>query len=1093
MADFTQTDSTRRVLSDAMKGAETFTKSLTEITINSYESYKRLKKAKINNNLENFVLIRADSRGEYFEVIDHFEGIASDENTAKNILEIKSKRQESHTADSRSAMGRGMSDVLFRKLNVPSIIAWRKDGKTFAYQCMWETNPNDRDEFKRSFKDQRKINPQLIERIEKLIPNNGTYVKFSWKESDEHESFPTKVELKEHLGYYYELKNILSGNDFLFNLEYVNPNGIVDKDQINFVKYDSEEIGVLGKTDLNITLDPEFTKRCKCWHKQSDHNGSKCTQCNNCTGFNNNYKISILSAKLFKSKTRLITEGERQTQGIYFEGEHGQVYCMESLFDLNSRYVDSPFYYVVVVFSEDAKNYMMNMNTVQIGIEILSSSRTGFDKTKKNRLYHQSKAILRPWIEKYLKDQSKIVIENEDSLSTEGKNEFNKMMNEIMEIDDGIVDGPGPIGPGQEEKIVDLLEFKSKSYRIIKHKKSKIYLLFNPEKFSVGTKIEWLSTNISVKVFPTVESIPRGGNKIPLVIQSDSVGEQTSIIATVKTKNGISATAQTLVECIEEKDVKPPLPEDYLEFFPKTIMTKVFSKSSIDLYAHPNVIAPGTKIDITFEPDEGHSITESIKITSPKELKISQPNYAFDFNQKDSECLEKSRDYRRTTITFEGSQPGLKGWLRAKANVGADEHVSACRIVFKDEVIDGNGGFLNDWVVKKLRGGHKAFEYQDGKCIANSEVPHVKRILSENDDVAKKRYKMYEETRLFVITEMMKLGFEVAMQKQYTDKHISLQKEGLEDVQIFSRVLDEIKDWENLYADKMLASFGVKPRTLVPDNIYPHTLSVQIGARTYEKYEINTYELGEKETFGNEKFLEPELQKPLKKSMYNFCFKDTNMKIVVYHFENGAIAVRLDAFDFNTKIEYVLRQLRDGIQIYKKPEKNIKGIPENWIYSTVDINVWRNNRLEKIPIRINDVFKIPDSPDPLGKTIPVEDDSSWIYDGEPLVRYARYEDVKTIDVNHKRKDQLVSFLNPENLHIIALNYFRHKIMRPIAIFENISKIFELIEKRKCVKCNLEATNSKTVEANFNYFLDDTNPGISKICKDCERNLGKSNM
>ena len=85
----------------------------------------------------------------------------------------------------------------------------------------------------------------------------------------------------------------------------------------------------------------------------------------------------------------------------------------------------------------------------------------------------------------------------------------------------------------------------------------------------------------------------------------------------------------------------------------------------------------------------------------------------------------------------------------------------------------GEGGFLKDWVVKKLRGGHKAFEYQDGKCIANSEVPHVKSILTDNDDVAKKCYKMYEETRLFVITEMMKLGFEVAMQKQYAEKHFS--------------------------------------------------------------------------------------------------------------------------------------------------------------------------------------------------------------------------------------------------------------------------------------------------------------------------------
>ncbi len=1087
MTDFHQTDSTRRVLTDAMRGAETFTKSLTEITLNSHESYRRLQKANGGNPLENSVLIRADSRGEYFEVIDHFEGIAADENTGIKILSIKAKKQDSHTADSRSAMGRGMSDVLFRKLNVPSIIAWRKDGKTFAYQCVYEPDIKDKDEYVRSFKDQRTINPQLIERIEKLIPENGTYVKFSWAESDEQEPFPTKVEIKEHLGYYYELKNILSQNDFIFNLDYIEKDGTVEHDQINFVNYVTDEVAVLGKTDLNITLDPEFAKRCKCWHKESEHVSSGCNQCKNCTGFNNTYEISILSAKLYRSKSRLITEGERQTQGIYFEGEHGQVYCMEPLFDLNQRYVDSPFYYAIVVFSSDAKNYMMNMNTAQIGVEILSSTRTGFDKTKKNRLYHKSKAILRPWIEEYLKAQSKIVVENEDSLSEEGKNEFNKMMSEIMDIEEGIGDGGGPDeGPIPEEKVVDLLEFRSKSYRIIKHKKSKVYLLFNPDKFSVGTKIEWLSTNTSVKIFPTVTEIPKGGNKIPLVIQSDSAGDETSIIATIKTKDNADAVAQTLVECIEEKDVKTVLPEDYLEFFPKTTKVKIFSKNSIDLYAHPNVIPSGTKIEVKFEPDDGYALTESIKITSPIEVKMSAPNYVINFNQSDSECIEGSRDYRRTTITFEGIQPGLKGKLIAKTILGDDEHIATCMVSFDDDVDSGDGGFLKDWVVKRLRGGHKAFEYQDGKCIANPEVSHVKSILSDNDDVAKKRYKLYEETKMFVISEMMKLGFEVAMQKLYSDKHTSLQKEGLEDVQIFSRVLDEMKDWEALYADKMMNAFGVKPRISVPDEIYPHNLSVQIGSRAHQKYEINAYALGERETFGNEKFSEPELQKPLKKSMFNFCFKDTNMKIGIYHFDDGIIAVRLDAFDFNTKIERVLRQLRDGVHIYRKPEKNVEGIPEKWIYASVDVNLWQKNNLDKVSIRKSNVLKIPDSPDPLGNTIPVEDDPTWVFEGEPLVRYSLFENVKTLDPNNKKNGQLVSFVNPENLHIIALNYFRHKIMRPIAIFDYISKIFEQTGKRKCSKCGLEASSWKTVEDSFDYFLDDDNPGISEICKGCER-------
>ena len=79
------------------------------------------------------------------------------------------------------------------------------------------------------------------------------------------------------------------------------------------------------------------------------------------------------------------------------------------------------------------------------------------------------------------------MIESENSLSDEYKKEFNKMMEEIMEMEDAKGTGGNEGEAGEKDK-TDLLEFKSKSYFPKVGKRSKIYLLFNPDKFSAGTK-----------------------------------------------------------------------------------------------------------------------------------------------------------------------------------------------------------------------------------------------------------------------------------------------------------------------------------------------------------------------------------------------------------------------------------------------------------------------------------------------------------------------------------------------------------------------------------------------------------------------------
>ena len=72
-----QTDDARSREAQAYKGASTLVKCLTEILLNSYESYQRLEKKGIK--AKPTITIHADSREESVEVIDHFEGLAESE------------------------------------------------------------------------------------------------------------------------------------------------------------------------------------------------------------------------------------------------------------------------------------------------------------------------------------------------------------------------------------------------------------------------------------------------------------------------------------------------------------------------------------------------------------------------------------------------------------------------------------------------------------------------------------------------------------------------------------------------------------------------------------------------------------------------------------------------------------------------------------------------------------------------------------------------------------------------------------------------------------------------------------------------------
>ena len=316
-----QTDDARSREAQAYKGASTLVKCLTEILLNSYESYQRLEKKGIK--AKPTITIHADSREESVEVIDHFEGLAESEEKGIAILEKKSAKQPTHTAESRAAMGRGMSDVLFRRSQNIAILAWRRDGKTFAYKAEYKNDSTD-------LTPQNEEDPFLIEEIEKKIPENGTLVKWYWREVIEESPFPTFDEIKNMLGHYFELKNMLKNEKFSVNLEYSKKDGKNENDRIKFIAVDCKEIKSLGNTDLGVNIPDRLERICKCGHEDARHD-SNCNDCS-CKEFRKReYDIRILSAKLFKTNgMRLNTaHDDMRTQGLYIEGEHEQVYTME--------------------------------------------------------------------------------------------------------------------------------------------------------------------------------------------------------------------------------------------------------------------------------------------------------------------------------------------------------------------------------------------------------------------------------------------------------------------------------------------------------------------------------------------------------------------------------------------------------------------------------------------------------------------------------------------------------------------------------------------------------------------------------------------
>ena len=1025
-------------------------------------------------------------------MIDHFEGLAETHEEAVRILQKKTRQQITHTEDSRSAMGRGMSDVLFRRSENVSILAFRKNDKTLVYKCEYTDSKELPGEKETDFVNQHGKDSFIFEKIEKIIPKSGTYVKFFWKEDVEGEIFPTKDKIKEMMGHYFELKNLLNNKNFTVFLEYVNKDGNKIKEPIRFVQYDFDEIKTMSNRKLDIKIPEHLEKFCKvkgCNHEKSTHVESastgekKCNQCT-CKEFQKKkYDIKIISATLYKSKTQLnIENDEMRTQGLYIEGEHQQVYTME-FFGLEDKYpIEAPFIFGSVILSKDAKNYMMD-NFSLLHKEILSQTRTGFEKGAHNNLYKQLRHELKPWVESALKSESKISMDPTDTSAKKGIEKLNDIMKKISETDDakGMDTGNG----GSPAHIPEFAEFEHKSYQIIKDKPQRIKLLLNPKEFKTGGRIEWVCTDQNLEFVTKIKRIPNKDSeviKIPIIIKSTITGDIGEIFVNIKSKDGklLDPLPTTLISCIEEKDKEIFKPHETIEFNPKTVTTKILQSKSIDLYTHGSIVVPGTDIEIWFEPEPNHSRLEPIDIKNPIQVEITSPEYKFRFKVENTEHILKSGNYRKTTITFEGRQPNLKGTIKAKTVIDNNECITKCSVSFISEDDGKKGGYFNQWKAEKVY-QNRSWIFESGMAIANINLPHVRSILGNTDNDAKNRFELYEEARLFVANGMANLAFEEAIVNDFEGHDKPMEQQGLSAKDRYTKLMSKKNEWEANWTDEIFKAYEIRPRTQVPDGkIHNHKITVQFQFE-FKEFNVQTFFVGDSVV---RKIFFPDSPLSNIKRRCDYIFKCMNEKLTigVYEFENG-VAVRFDSFDWNGKMQEILRYLRDDYQVYQKLEKSIGGIPDDWFYSPVEVYLFQKNKLKKIPINLNNVLKIPDSPRSDGGEIPYEDDNTWLIENNKAVLYKFCKDVYSNPTTDK--DQLGCFINSKNYHLMALNFFRLRIIRPMATYFYLTEtVLPHTKSALCKQCNLKATGQQSIQNSFELFYDNKTPGISKVCIEC---------
>jgi hypothetical protein len=733
------------------------------------------------------------------------------------------------------------------------------------------------------------------------LPKHGTYVKFYWKEEAEGSRFPTKGEIRESLSKYYELKNILQDPSVDVLLEY---RGLSESnpEKLTFYTYDKTQIGEQLK-DIPLGI--------------------------------RGHDIRILSATMYHAAPALShEEGEGRTGGLYIEGEPGQVYD-QTLFGYEYRYPSQVIHIVgEVVLSKSAKEYFQHRYNIA-GETVVTRNRTGFKKG--TTFYNKLQAALDEWIKETIGIEGNRDRNEQPESIRDGIRELNKIAKEILGK------AKEAVGPGLEkekDELVEMLEFRPLNCNVEQDIRTKIKLVINPEKFSAGTKIKLKVSNSRFKHEPEQVSVPTSveGEKIVSVdvyITCSTVGEEGSIRAECADKNGmLQKSPLAFLTCVPEGTEWEP--KEHLEFSPQNVTGRPFEEKSITLWINANMINPGDIIEFEFTPSEGQQGGEDAITFSSEGSTSPGGKQAFEIRVEDWEVLPNS--YRKQAIKFIGKKDGFSGILKASVKENTEVMPAACNISIKN--IQDDGGMLKDWVARSVEGYDPYAFYEDGNIVFNLSIPMVKRVLGESHDIARQRCESFEECAMFVGLGITDVFLQEVLIQAYRNRTKNFKSESWEGR--MREIENEKHHLLRQYGKDVLIKFVPKSRQdLKPEE----QLVMTLGGNTERK--IRVFRSDAVIKLDQRSYAELDIfpKEDVIQKLYGFRAGQCKFTIAVWEYPAKKYCiVELYTYERGGKEDALFRGLQHVTQHFRRPEKRVVGVPEDFVFSEVNMAKFVNNK-----------------------------------------------------------------------------------------------------------------------------------------------------
>ncbi len=223
---------------------------------------------------------------------------------------------------------------------------------------------------------------------------------------------------------------------------------------------------------------------------------------------------------------------------------------------------------------------------------------------------------------------------------------------------------------------------------------------------------------------------------------------------------------------------------------------------------------------------------------------------------------------------------------------------------------------------------------------------------------------------------------------------------------------------------------------------------------------------------------------------FHFELSGLAFTIAVYEFSNHIFVIVLHDYDKGRKYQLVLDEIAEIEQVYRPTEKEPPGLKgKELVYTLIRTTSWcgmTSNRLRYDLIRVDECFKIPDTPSINSSDVLYETSQNWIDNtGRPIVDYDIYDNVveKVEDEEYHKK--VVRLLPKEGSEeLMALNFVRTKMIPGFNAYDQIKKDLNVL-KHKCKDCETVASGYEEILTVFGVSFEGKKPKARETCKKCK--------